>query len=157
MKFERIYKKYKNDVYNYVYWRVLDREDALDITQEVFIKVYRNLDGFKGRSSIKTWLFAIARNTVTNYLTRNKKKEETELEESLFLDNFNRSEAEMKRTLLLALDKLPLEHAEILRLYYFDRFSYKEIAELMGINIGTVKSRLNRAKKYLKAELEKRL
>ncbi len=155
MKFDKIYRKYKDDVFNYVYWRVLDREDALDITQEIFIKVYRNMDKFERRSSIKTWIFSIARNTVTNFLTRDRKIQEAELDESLSIEKMTRREFEMRKDLLVALSKIPKDHAEVLRLYYFDRFSYREISELLGISIGTVKSRLSRAKDYLKKEMEK--
>lgn len=157
MRFDRIYKKYRNDVYNYVYWRVLDREDALDLTQEIFMKVYKNLDSFENRSSIKTWIFSIARNTVTNFLTRRRKFRETEINEALSEAGSTGKEIEMKKNLLIALDKIPDDHAEIIRLYYFDRFSYKEIARLLKLNIGTVKSRLNRAKEYLRKEMEKKL
>ncbi len=155
MRFDKIYRKYKDDVYNYVYWRVMDREDALDITQEIFMKVYKNLDGFEKKSSIKTWIFAIARNTVTNFLTRSK-RDFSELDESLFAGG-NRRELEVKKEVLASLEKLSEDHKEIIRLYYFDGFSYRDMAELLDISIGTVKSRLKRAKEHLKKELEKKL
>lgn len=151
MDFEKIYKKYKDDIYNYVFWRIYSEEDALDITQDIFIKIYKGLPKFKGESSLKTWIFAIARNTVINYVTRRRIKEEDI--ESYFQEKSTYKEVEMKIKLLLAMEKLAIEHREILKLYYFDGFSYKEIAKLLGIKPGTVKSRLNRAKLSLKEKL----
>jgi len=149
--FDKIYKKYKDAVYNYVFWRVYNEEDAIDITQEVFVKVYKGLDGFQGRSSIKTWIFSIAHNTVLNFLTR-KKIDENDIEVHFLSDgSYKRMEVRIK--VLRAMEKLSPEHMEILKLYYFDGFSYKEIAKLLKISTGTVKSRLNRAKTSLRENL----
>jgi len=150
--FNRIYKKYKDAVYNYVFWRVYNEEDAIDITQEVFVKVFKGLPNFKGKSSLKTWIFAIAHNTTMNYLSRKKYKEEDI--ENYFLSVEPLKNIHMKTMVLKAMEKLSGEHREIVKLYYFDGFSYKEIANLLKISIGTVKSRLNRAKEHLRAELE---
>ncbi len=151
MDFDKIYKKYKDAVYNYVFWRVYNEEDAIDITQEVFVKVYKGLDGFQGRSSIKTWIFSIAHNTVLNFLTR-KKIDEDDIEVH-FLSDGSYKKMEVRIKVLRAMEKLSPEHREILKLYYFDGFSYKEIAKLLKISTGTVKSRLNRAKTSLRENL----
>jgi len=150
--FNRIYKKYKDAVYNYVFWRVYSEEDAIDITQEVFVKVYKGLANFKGKSSLKTWIFAIAHNTTINYLSRKKYREEDI--ENYFLSEEPLKNIRTKTMVLKAIEKLTDEHREVIKLYYFDGFSYKEIANLLNISIGTVKSRLNRAKEHLKEELE---
>lgn len=152
MEFSKVYKKYKDEVYNYVFWRVYNEEDALDITQEIFMKVYRGLPEFKGKSSIKTWIFAIARNTVINYLKRNRYKEE-DIENYVLSYNPDR-DVHMKVLVLKAMERLSDEQREVIKLYFFDGFSYKEIAELLQISVGTVKSRLSRAKAVLKEKLE---
>ncbi len=148
MNFEKVYRKYKNAVYNYVFWRVYNEDDALDITQEVFIKVFKGLLDFKGKSSLKTWIFSIAHNTVTNYLVRKKIKEDDI--ESYFLTDRSYEKMQVKIKVLRAMEKLTFEHREILKLRYFDGFTYKEIADLLGISEGTVKSRINRAKSNLR-------
>lgn len=153
MDFNSIYKKYKDAVYNYVFWRVYNEEDAIDITQEVFVKVFKGLESFKGKSSIKTWVFAIAHNTLINYLKRKNFKEEDI--ENYFLSVEPLKDIQTKTLVLKAIEKLSNDHREVIKLYYFDGFSYKEISELCGISIGTVKSRLNRGKEILREILEK--
>ncbi len=148
MNFEKVYRKYRDAVYNYVFWRVYNEDDALDITQEVFIKVFKGLLDFKGKSSLKTWIFSIAHNTVTNYLVRKKIKEDDI--ESYFLTDRSYEKMQVKIKVLRAMEKLTFEHREILKLRYFDGFTYKEIADLLGISEGTVKSRINRAKSNLR-------
>jgi len=148
VNFEKVYRKYRDAVYNYVFWRVYNEDDALDITQEVFIKVFKGLLDFKGKSSLKTWIFSIAHNTVTNYLVRKKIKEDDI--ESYFLTDRSYEKMQVKIKVLRAMEKLTFEHREILKLRYFDGFTYKEIADLLGISEGTVKSRINRAKSNLR-------
>ncbi len=155
LNFEEVYNQHKEMVFNYVFWKVNDYDDAVDITQEVFIKVYKNLSKFKGESSLKTWIMSITINHITDFFRKKKRfspvffedKEDADdtlaaVEDHLELDDQVAVERAMAR--------LKDWEREILTLYYMEGFQYDEIADLLKIPIGTVKSRLNGAKKSLK-------
>lgn len=154
--FEEIYNTYKDMVYNFVYWKVKDHEDALDLSQEIFLKVYKNLKSFREESSLKTWIMKIAINHVKDFFKAKRNftmevpsdDEDQEMLPELVLDDFTSIEDEI--LVERALSNLKEWEKEILVLYYMEGFEYHEIAEILGIPIGTVKSRLNAAKKSLK-------
>ncbi len=151
-EFDDIYKQYKDRVYNYVFWRVMDRDTAMDITQNIFIKIYKGLKTFRGESSISTWIFSITRNTTINESKKIKRHlSAEELGDVLSIDN--RKDVELRTKVFKAMEKLKPEHREIIKMFYFDRFSYREISGILKIEIGTVKSRINRAKNELKKYL----
>lgn len=159
MDFDSIYARYKEMVFNYVFWKVNDYDDAVDLTQEIFIKIYKGLNKFKGEASIKTWVMSIAVNHVIDFLKkRNNQKmlyfeEANDGDEEDGSDNFEPSEemqVEDEIKLEKALEKLKDWEREIIVLYYMEGFQYSELAELLKIPIGTVKSRLNAAKRHLK-------
>ncbi|MBP7703423.1 MAG: RNA polymerase sigma factor, partial [Candidatus Hydrothermae bacterium] len=66
-KFEEVYNSTRDMIFNYVFWKVNDYDDAIDLTQEIFIKVYKNLGKFRGQSSVKTWIMSIAINHVNDF------------------------------------------------------------------------------------------
>ncbi|MEO0272346.1 MAG: RNA polymerase sigma factor [candidate division WOR-3 bacterium] len=154
--FEEVYQAYKDMVYNFVFWKVKSHEDALDLSQEIFFKVYKHLKNFREESSIKTWIMKIAMNHVKDFYKKQGKRmldmefdEEGEqeipeiaVEEHILMED----EVLVER----ALSKLKDWEREVLVLYYMEGFQYEEIADILEIPIGTVKSRLNSAKKSLR-------
>jgi RNA polymerase sigma-70 factor (ECF subfamily) len=142
---------YGEKVWNYAFSLTRKREQADDITQEVFIKVYRNLFTFRSESSIKTWLFTITRNTVHNYhrsaffrkVTLKHFVDHVHMQKSAETEAMEKIEiSDIWQKVL----QLPLKYREVLILFGHDQLSMQEIAQVLGINEGTVKSRLHNAR-----------
>lgn len=160
--FAELLREKQSLVYNLAYRMSENREDALDISQEVFIKVWRSLDSFRGDSAFDTWLYRITVNTAKDYLARERKHTSGKVTEEDFPENIAASydtpedryiEKEEAGTVKAALGQLSSEHREILVLREVHGYGYKEIAEMLAIEEGTVKSRINRARAALKKEL----
>lgn len=146
------------DVWDYAFFLTLRPEVADDITQEVFLKVYEKLNGFRGESTMRTWLLAITRNKVRDHWKSSWIKRVT-LVDRLFPASHQPS-AENEVLGKLAEDevweqvlKLPPKLREVLLLYTRHRMSMSDIAHVMGITEGTVKSRLHRARLKVDSEL----
>lgn len=150
--------------YNLAHWLTHNAHDAEDVVQEALLRAFRFLDGFRGTNS-RAWLLTIVRNACYTWLQKNRKPAlETEFDEQLhgpeLLDidvdaaSLNRSDEQMVRE---AIEELPLEFREALVLRELEGMSYKEISEISKIPIGTVMSRLARARKQLATRLGKRL
>ena len=169
--FDGLVLKHKDRVFNLCYWFLGDYQEANDIAQETFIKVFRSLKAFRFESAFTTWLYRIAVNTCRNRLKsaeyRRKRKmvridnpgEEnpsgphSELkDESLSpLNSLERKEKIM--AIREAIHSLPGIQKEVVTLRDIEGFSYEEIAQVTGLNLGTVKSRLARARLDLKERL----
>jgi RNA polymerase sigma-70 factor (ECF subfamily) len=144
--------------------RIVQRnEDVEDISQEVFIKVYRKLKLFRGESRLSTWIAKIAYNTSISHV-RKQLKNESSYDESPGLvanesddaTNWKTMEKqEAKKYLLEMIEELPVHYRTVLTLFHLEEFSYKEIEEITEMPEGTIKSYLSRARKILKEKLEK--
>jgi RNA polymerase sigma-70 factor (ECF subfamily) len=152
--FTMLVKKYQNRVINIVYSLTGKTGDADDIAQEVFIKVYRNLSSFKKRSGFSTWLYRITVNTTYNHLKKQKRhlplgyaQEPAALTKSS-LEELESSERQ--ELISEALGKLPFKFRTAIVLKEIEGLSYKDIAGTLGCRIGTVESRLFRARQMLK-------
>ncbi len=157
-------KKYQNLVLSYVYSIIKTQDEAWNISQEVFISIFRNIKTFQGTSSIKTWMLRIARNYTINrirYLNVRKqnshqsidqKKEENSNYELPSDESplFKFSKKESNDLLLKALQILDDDEREILVLHFINEISYEEISEITSMQLGTIKSKIYRAKKRLK-------
>ncbi|MDD4343684.1 MAG: sigma-70 family RNA polymerase sigma factor [Eubacteriales bacterium] len=163
--FEAIVKEYQNKIYTLCYRYTGNYEDARDLAQEVFIKVYRNIKKFEGRSSFSTWIYQVAGNTCKDYLRKIKNKSEFSLDEEVFnneesftpqvLKDENTPDLqyeEKERISLLkeAVNKLNPEYKMVIIMREFQDLSYEEIARETNTSIGTVKSRLSRGRNMLK-------
>ncbi len=148
-KFEEIVEQYYRDIYKLVFLMVKEKNDAEDITQEVFLKAKTHLANFRGESSVKTWLYRIATNEVRRFFKK------TEARKHIKVPVRAEKEDEDFEVLKYAMDRLDRESYEILFLKFFKEMSEKEIAFVLGIPVGTVKSRLYYAKKRLKEEMQK--
>lgn len=145
---------YGKEVWNYAYSITRKWDLADDITQEVFIKVYKNLHGFRSDASVKTWLLTITRNTAIDFqrsaflrkVTLTDWVGETGESRSIEQDVIeNQTVNEMWKMVL----KLPIKYREVLILYAHNQLSLKEIADMLGVTEGTVKSRMFHARKKL--------
>ena len=133
-----------------------NREDASDFTQEVFLKAYRFLAGFKGQSRFSTWLYKIAYNTAVNSIAR-KKDYQSLVENDIPYDN-NTPERKLLRgfvreTIMKAVAELPERFRICVDLFFFFDRSYQEIETITGYPVNTVKSHVFRAKKLLREKL----
>jgi RNA polymerase sigma-70 factor (ECF subfamily) len=155
--FRLLIRRYERSVYGMGVSFFRNKEDASDFTQEVFLKVYRSLSRFEGRSRFSTWLYKIAYNTAVNGV--NRKKEYQSLAEEAELV----SDAETPEKILLrqaarqavaeALKDLPERYRVCVDLFFFYDRSYPEIEAITGFPVNTIKSHVFRAKKLLREKL----
>lgn len=155
--FEILYDRYSGLVYNKCYGFSRDEDEAKDLTQDVFLKLFVKLASFKGKSKFSTWLYAFTYNHCVNYVTRNtaKKFEKQSVDykdiENLSEDEDDTSFLSMKvDKLKVALELISPEEKMILLLKYQDFLSIKEIESALGIGESAVKMRIKRAKDKLR-------
>lgn len=161
--FEDIFNEYSDDVYKLAFTYVKRKDIAEDLVQEVFVKVYKNLDKFQNNSSIKTWIFSIAINQCKDYLRSayyryiylsekisSVANGGTKTPEELVLEEFG------KHLLTKDVLSLPIKYREVIILYYFQELKIKEITDVLKVNENTIKSRLTRAKEIMKKKYYER-
>ena len=162
--FEALILSCQGKAYSMAYRYFNNPEDAMDALQESFLKIYRSLGTFKGESSFQTWVYRIVANTCCDMLRKKKARITTESlvkmdgEDEYTLEIMDESmgpeeraiHQEMTGYILHCLEKLPLEQKEIIVLRDIQGFSYEDIAEILKINPGTVKSRISRARMKLR-------
>jgi len=144
-----------------------DRDEALDLSQEVFLRVFRTLGSFRGQSALRTWIYRIVVNQARNrqrWWRRRRRSDQVSLDEHLQQCGDLESKTDVLPDRLLAskeaaskiwaaLDRLPFDQRTALILREVDGLRYEEIAFSLGVAVGTVKSRLTRARQALRAEL----
>ena len=164
--FEKLVTAYEKNVYNLALRMVGDPEDAADMTQETFIKAYRALSSFRGDSKFSSWLYRIASNVCLDFLRSRSRHPQVSLSSSdedgrtaFELPDMSRNPEEqlMKKLSMEAvrrgLEQLPEQQRQILVLRELGGLSYAELAQTLGLEEGTVKSRIFRARKRLCALL----
>ncbi len=171
---QRLIIKYQNRIYNVILKICRNKDDAAELTQETFVKFIQKIDTFKGRSAFYTWLFRIAVNLTFNYCKRRQKLGIRSLDASTtgepdgarqelkaFLADKNEMDPavlaqnrEIAELVLRSLDRLDDDQRTVLVLRDIEGMAYAEIAETLEIQLGTVKSRLSRARANLKEILE---
>ncbi len=160
---EVLIHRYLKPIYSFVYRYVGNKHEAEDITQEAFIKVWKNLKKFDQSRSFKTWIFSIAKNTAIDFLKKkktvpfsefeNEERKNTLIETLTDLSPLPQEILEKKdisQTLARAMEKLSPKYRMVLFLRYNDHFTFREIAESLGEPIDTVKSQHRRALIILK-------
>jgi RNA polymerase sigma-70 factor (ECF subfamily) len=171
---ERLILKYQNRIYNVIFRICANTDDAAELTQETFVKIIENLDRFQGKSTFYTWAFRIAVNLTLNYCQRAAKLGYRSLDAEQDEHNW-RAKAQLKQLLrddsspdpaavaenqelceLLtkALKKLDEAQRTVIVLRDIEGMSYAGVAEVLNVELGTVKSRLSRARGNLKEILE---
>lgn len=165
--FEEIISLHEQSVYRIALRYTQNESDALDISQETFIKVYRALSSFKGDSALSTWIYRIASNVCIDHMRKNNKISEVplyktdadgntyDIEVSSTIGNPDEYVESMETISEIndALNKLSDEHKEIIIFRDIEGFSYTEISNILELEEGTVKSRISRARKKLRTIL----
>jgi RNA polymerase sigma-70 factor (ECF subfamily) len=167
--FEEILDKYERKIFNMIYRMVGNYDDAVDLTQETFLRVYKSLRSFRGEANIYTWIYQIALNLCRTKLAQDKRMrvisldqeietEEGEMEREIPDDSMTPEQTwearNIQEAVQRAIEKLPLPYREVIVLHDLQGFSYEEIANMLGINEEAVRVRLHRARKRLKELLE---
>jgi len=166
--FDILVIKYQNKVLNLVSRFVKNQGDAPDVAQEAFIKAYRALPNFRGDSAFYTWLYRIAVNTAKNYLAAQKRRpssSDIDIEEGEYFDGGDdlRESASPERLLLTnelrsvvmtTLEKLPEDLRTAITLRELEGMSYEDIANVMDCPVGTVRSRIFRAREALDKQID---
>lgn len=171
ISFKELFDLYKSKVFNTVISYLQNQEDAEEVTQDVFIEIYRSLSKFKGNSSLSTWIYRIAVNKSIDFLRKKKSKKSLGFFGKLFFDNIPfASKHELKnfdhpgalleqkensRLLFKLINDLKANQKTVIILFYIEELSQKQIAEIMGISTKAVELLVRRAKLKLKEKLEK--
>lgn len=171
--FGELVSKYENFIYNTVYHAIGNRDDAFDVSQEVFIKSFRALKNFRGDSKFSTWLYKIAVNASKDYIRDRAKHNTISLSDWTDYDGGDESTISMKPPEIIeedveskpeeaferlerrdlvrkAIADLSEDHKNVVVLRDIEGYSYEDISEMLNIELGTVKSRLNRARTAIK-------
>jgi RNA polymerase sigma-70 factor (ECF subfamily) len=160
---KEIFNKYHKKVYRIAYGVVRHREEALDIVQEVFIKLFRSIKNFKGKSHFYTYLYRMVMNTAIDHARKTGKQFISSLDEEGSFEPSDELEKGPERILLQkeleervkgAMEKLPAEQRAALIFRDVESLSYQEMAEAMGCSIGTVMSRLHYGRKRIQELLK---
>lgn len=153
--FGTLVRRYQDRLYRFILRMVGSRDEALELTQEVFLKAWQALPGWRPEAQFRTWLFSIASNAATDSLRRRKVVEFVPLDEEYDVpgeasDPARQLQAKQRlRALEAALSRLPDDQREIVLLREIEDMSYSDISATLGISEGTVKSRLARAREAL--------
>lgn len=167
--FAKLLEAYEKSVYNLCLRMTGNREDAADLTQEAFLKVWRGAAQYQFESSFSTWLYRLTSNVCIDFLRSKKRRQtvsltveeeqdgaqELEIADSAPLPEERVLHAEMKREIEAAMGELEEDFRLILTLRLVEELSYEQIADAMDLKVGTVKSRLARARIKLKNILAK--
>lgn len=169
--FSLLISAYEKKILNFTYRILSSKEDAEDVTQEVFVKAYRAIASFDNKSSFQTWIYKIAQNAALDFLRKQKRRggkknvslyaedEDGEYEIPI-ADKKNEPYSELRKkeaqnALEKAMEELGADQKEVIVLRDIQGFGYDEIAEITGETLGTVKSRISRARLLLRKKLEK--
>jgi RNA polymerase sigma-70 factor (ECF subfamily) len=167
--FDFLFEKYREKVYRIAYRFVRNKEDALEVTQDVFLRVYTSIKGFKTGSKFFTWLYRITVNRAIDFTRQRKSRGVQEIEPAI-LEAEGRplpgrsgvrdpselaEERELDEKLSQAVEGLSAKHRAVFVLHTTEELSYKEIAQVLGCSIGTVMSRLFYARRKLQEALQR--
>jgi len=166
--FDLLVRKYQNRVINLVSRFVKNQGDVQDVAQEAFIKAYRALPGFRGESAFYTWLYRIAVNTAKNYLVAQKRRPSSSDIDAIDAENFEGSDnlrenssperlllsEELRKVVFATLEQLPEDLRTAITLREMEGLSYEDIAQVMACPVGTVRSRIFRAREALDKQIE---
>jgi RNA polymerase sigma-70 factor (ECF subfamily) len=157
--------RYKSMVFSLTLKMVKHREEAEEVAQDIFIKIFKSIDKFKGDSKFSTWVYKVAYNTCLDRIKKNNREKNT-----IPIDDFSENQIKTMETVLDAIDErernktiqdciqlLPNEDGFLLILYYFEEQSIDEISKIMDCTANNVKVKLFRSRKKLASILEKRL
>ncbi len=161
--FEKLILQYENIIYNICIKILKNEQEAYDATQEVCIKIWKQINNFEGKSKFSTWVYRIASNQCLDILRKQRNQKVVSIHQNTTDDEWimevedttqdilkHIENIELQDTLKLALQELTPEHKSIIVLRDVQDYSYDEISQRLDISLGTVKSRLSRARQTLK-------
>lgn len=169
--FDELVKMHQSKIVNMAYGMLSDREDAFDATQEVFVRVYKNIDSFKGNSSFSTWIYRICVNVCSDMLRKRQRGGNIISINTAYSDDDKEMDicdgaptpeeyaqlSEKQAAIRTAISKLKDEYRAVITLFDIEGLSYDEISVILKLPSGTVKSRLNRARNALKKILSENM
>jgi RNA polymerase sigma-70 factor, ECF subfamily len=160
MDFDKIYREFRSKIFRFTFNYTKNREEQEDLVQDIFYNVFLSIKNFKNKSSLSTYIYTIARNVCVNYIKRNIKDRQrfenlvADFEEKTVPSAENALEmSENMKYFFKIMDLLPGEQREAFFLSEIENLKYEEIAKILEIPVGTVKSRINRAKTSVVKEL----
>ena len=153
--FQKLLREYQKPLYNHIRNIVLNHDDADDVLQNTFIKVFQNLKNFKGESKLFSWMYRIATNEAITFLNQKAKKNNTTSEElqSKIVDNlkadsyFDGDEIQFK--LQKAIANLPEKQQLVFKMKYFEEIKYEDMSEIFGTSVGALKASYHHAVKKI--------
>jgi RNA polymerase sigma-70 factor (ECF subfamily) len=154
-------ERYQERIFALIYGIVRDSHEVEDVAQEVFLKVFTRIQAFDERSQLYTWIYRVAVNAAKDHVKKRVRRPAVALDGADRLPDAGEephagaARIETARLVRAAIDTLPVRYREVLTLREIEGLSYDEIATVLGISIGTVESRLHRARARLKRKLEK--
>src|SRR5574341_837385 len=164
--FEELVRRYQRPIAAYVYRMVGDYDAALDLTQDVFIKVYGSLSRYRSELKFSTWIYKLAHNAAIDHLrrsaardqavTRDDDRSETRIESRRLTPEQESERNERRSEIEVVVQLLPPAYRELIVLRHSNDLSYDEIAEITGLPLGTVKNRLFRAREAMRDLLVQR-
>ena len=173
--FQELVENYQRKVYSICYGMLKNEQDSLDVSQEVFIKVFKYLENFNRNSSFYTWLYRITVNKCIDFIRKQKRRSEVDYDDTIQRTNEVEGDdnimpstlgiqpdkvygrKELREKMLEALDTLSEKHRTILILREVEGLAYEEMADVLGISKGTVMSRLYHARRYFQDAIEEYL
>lgn len=162
--FSMLIENHERFVFNVVYRIVGNAEDARDVSQEAFIKAFKNFETYDESSAFSTWLYRIAVNTAIDYIRRRKKENSISFEDYIVDENNHNGDSGIEekviskegvKNIISAVNMLDDEFKTVIVLRDMEGLDYKEISDITGLPLGTVKSRLSRGRGKLRQILEK--
>ena len=158
--FNLLIRKYEKKIYWHVRRIVINHDDANDVTQEAFVKVWKNLERFKEEAQLFTWIYRIATNEAISFLRKKRTRffipfidVENQLSNSLKSDNFFTAD-EIQLKLQKAILKLPEKQRIVFNMRYYDDLKYDEISEILGTSVGALKASYHHAAKKVEEYLK---
>jgi len=163
--FEELIEAYQKKVYNLALRIIGNADDAADLAQEAFIRIFKAISGFKEQSSFSTWVYRITTNVCLDEIRRRKNRKVISLDEEIHVDDGDlkrqvvsdetgpdeaAEREELRRVVNEAISSLPVEQRTAITLRDLNGMSYEQIAQILNCPAGTVKSRINRARQALK-------
>ncbi|RYE44349.1 MAG: RNA polymerase sigma factor [Sphingobacteriales bacterium] len=157
--FTLLLEKYQQKIYWHVRRMVINHDDADDLVQDSFVKVFRNLDKFRSDAQLYTWIYRIATNECITFLNKKKQRNNTSLDEvgNELVENLRSSEYfdgdKLQRKLQYAILQLPEKQRLIFNMKYFDDMKYDDISEVTGTSVGALKASYHIASKKIESIL----
>lgn len=154
--YSEIVTRYQEKLLRYANYLIQERDKSQDVVQEAFIKAFINLQGFNTKKKFSSWIYRITHNEAINHIKKHQKEITLDVsnwlkdkkDKSNIEEDFQRKE--LQKVIASSLKEMPIIYREPLVLFFLEEKSYNEISDILRIPIGTLSTRINRAKKYLK-------